>query len=55
MIGKILQVFISSIPALAIFLKFYTMLGEAKHVVTFSEKKSILREIGNFGINLVQK
>ena len=44
MIGKILQVFISSIPALAIFLKFYTMLGEAirlKNMLLLFPKKNL--------------
>ena len=59
MSGKMLQVLISSIPALTVFLQFYTMLGSNTFIknmlLLFPKKKSILREIGNLGTNLVQK
>ena len=58
MIGKILSFYFFDTRS-SDFLKILHNVGGGntfeKHVVTFSEKKSILREIGNFGINLVQK
>ena len=58
MSGKMLQVLISSILTLTIFLQFYTILGGKtfiKNMLLLFPKKIYFAWIGNFWTNLVQK